>query len=147
MSTPCAFCTVAENKDREILRTDLVWAFPTNAPIVEGHVLVCPIRCVATIAELSREERDAIFTVAEHIKHALRTGMGAVGFNHAWNEHVVGGQSVPHFHLHIIPRTEKDEVRYGYEPRQFLYRPSSERPIVSQEDLLVVSRRIAQHLS
>lgn len=142
----CSFCTTPDNREREILRNDLVWAFPTRTPIVPGHTLVCPIRCIATFEELTSEERSAIFEAMTSIKNSLRKGFGAKGFNHAWNENVVGGQTVPHFHLHILPRTEQDELMYGFEPRQFLYRPTANREVPPQQELREVASLIKENL-
>jgi diadenosine tetraphosphate (Ap4A) HIT family hydrolase len=147
MEGNCSFCTTQENKDREILRNEFVWAFPTRIPIVPGHVLICPTRCVATFEELTTDERNAIFAAMTQIKDSLRKTFNAKGFNHAWNEHVVGGQSVPHFHLHILPRTEEDEVRYGFEPRQFLYRSTATRELSPQEELKEVAELIKENLT
>lgn len=80
------------------------------------------------------------------IKDSLRKGFNAQGFNHAWNENEIGGQSVPHFHLHVIPRTDKDEVRYNYEPREFLYRATANRKVAPQEELKEVAILIKQNL-
>lgn len=146
MEKKCAFCDNPENRDREILRNDLVWAFPTNIPIVPGHTLICPVRCVATFEELTQDERDAIFQAMEKIKLSLRKGFGATGFNHAWNEAKTGGQSVPHFHLHLLPRTSEDEVKYGYEPRQFLYRSVANREISPDQELIEVANDIKKNL-
>ena len=142
----CSFCTTPENKEREILRNNLVWAFPTRTPTVPGHILICPVRCVATFKELTQEERDAIFDAMTSIKESLRKGFNATGFNHAWNEHISGGQSVPHFHLHVLPRTEEDELRYGFEPRQFLYRPTANREVPPQQELKEVAELIKENL-
>lgn len=146
MEKKCAFCDNSENRNREILRNDLVWAFPTNIPIVPGHTLICPVRCVQTFEELTQEERNAIFSLMEKIKKSLRIGFGATGFNHAWNENKEGGQSVPHFHLHLLPRTSEDEVKYGYEPRQFLYRSTANRDISEDSELKEVAQQIKQNL-
>ena len=142
----CSFCTTPENREREILRNDLVWAFPTRAPIIPGHTLICPIRCVPTFEDLTQEERDAIFEAMVSIKNSLRETFSATGFNHVWNEDVTGGQSVPHFHLHILPRTKEDELRYGYEPREFLYRPAANREVSPQQELIEVAGLIKKHL-
>lgn len=142
----CAFCTTPENKEREILRNDLVWAFPSKSPIVPGHTLVCPVRCVPTFEDLTTEERSAIFDAMSSIKKSLEKGFGAKGFNHAWNENAEGGQTVSHFHLHLIPRTEEDELRYGFEPRQFLYRPTANRELSPQQELIEVAESIKQNL-
>src|SRR5437867_13377940 len=100
----CAYCELPEIKEREIARNKFAWAFPTNIPIVPGHVLICPIRCVATFEELTDEEKAAIFNLVSELKKALTKLFGAEGFHHAWNEGKIAGQSVPHFHLHLIPR-------------------------------------------
>src|SRR5665647_784519 len=104
----CVFCTNPGVKEREIIRNELAWAFPTNIPIVPGHVLICPIRCVADINDLTKEEVTAIFDLQEKLKKAFKKVFGAEGFNYAWNENEVGGQAVPHFHLHMLPRKEGD---------------------------------------
>jgi diadenosine tetraphosphate (Ap4A) HIT family hydrolase len=145
-SQPCVFCTSPENKEREIIRNELAWAFPTNIPIVPGHILICPIRCVATFDELTLEERGAIFELLAKIKQSLITTFAAEGFNYAWNENKIGGQSVPHFHLHVLPRKTGDTGIYEYEPRQFIYRSSGDRPLSPQEELVAVSTLIKNNI-
>ncbi len=136
----CTFCTIPEIRAREIVGDELVFAFPTNIPITPGHILVAPRRCVATSADLTIAEREAIWILAEKMKTALCASFGAQGFNCAWNEGKVAGQSVPHFHLHVIPRTEGDEGILRYDPREFIYRPGPR--VVSDESVLreVVTR-------
>lgn len=121
----CVYCELPEIKSREIVHNKLAWAFPTNIPIVPGHVLICPIRCVKTFEELTAEEKSAIFDLQTKLKKALAKLFDAEGFHEAWNEGRVAGQSVPHFHLHLIPRKTGDEGITEYEPRKFLYRPGS----------------------
>jgi diadenosine tetraphosphate (Ap4A) HIT family hydrolase len=121
----CPFCTNPDVKERCITQNALARAFPTNIPIVPGHVLIIPIRHVAAMGELSAEERDAIFNLMDKLKSALEKVFGAEGFNYAWNEGPAAGQAVPHFHLHVIPRKRGDEGITEYEPRKFLYRPGS----------------------
>lgn len=139
----CAYCEIPAIKEREIVRNEHAWAFPTNIPIVPGHVLVAPIRCVATLEEMTSEEVQAIFALREELKQALVTAFGATGFNYAWNEGKLAGQSVPHFHLHILPRKEGDTGITQYEPRQFLYRPG-EREASPEEELKAVARCISE---
>ncbi len=134
---PCVYCTLPEIKARLIVENDLVWAFPTNIPITEGHTLVSPKRCVKKLEDLTKEEKLAIFDVAEIIMRALRISHNAEGFNCAWNQEKLAGQSVPHFHLHIIPRKEGDSGLLGYDPRSMLYR-TGERAPTKEEDLLVI---------
>ena len=141
----CTFCESPEIKKRIIAKEDLVWAFPTNIPIVPGHTLIAPVRCVQKIRDLTREELLALFGLLEKIKSALKKSFGAEGFNHAWNEGYTGGQSVPHFHIHVLPRKPGDVGITEYEPRKFLYRPGP-RPISEEKELQEVARMIMECL-
>jgi diadenosine tetraphosphate (Ap4A) HIT family hydrolase len=138
----CPFCTKLEIRERLIVAEDkLAWAFPTNIPIVPGHTLIVPTRCVASFAEMTDEERAAIFRLMARIQAALRTTVGATGFNIAWNDGEIAGQSVPHFHLHIVPRYAGDTGITEYEPRKFLYRPGN-RAESPEEELRQMAERL-----
>ncbi len=134
----CPYCTLPEIKERKIVENELAWAFPTNIPITIGHTLVIPKRHVAKYEELTNKEREALEEIRAKIVVALKKGFDAEGFNYAWNEEKLAGQSVPHFHLHIVPRKEGDTGIYEYEPRKFLYRPG-ERGISLEEELRKVA--------
>ena len=139
--TSCIYCTLPEITARELKRNDLARAFLTNIPITPGHTLVVPMRHVQKMEELTSEERAAIFALAAEVKDALRATFAAEGFNHAWNEGPVAGQSIPHFHLHIIPRKAGDEGITEYEPRKFIYRPGS-REATPEAELQAVTKEI-----
>lgn len=138
---PCVYCTLPEIKARTIIENDLAWAFPTNIPITPWHTLIAPKRCVAKYEDLTEEEMKAIEELRVKIVMALTKLSGAEGFNFAWNQGKLAGQSVPHFHLHILQRKEGDAGILGYEPRQFLYRPGS-REDSPEEELLKVRDEI-----
>jgi len=142
----CAYCNLPEIKERAIFRGELAWVFPTNIPIVPGHVLVCPVRHVEKFEELTSEEKNAIFALAENTKIVLRELLGAEGFHHAWNEGKIAGQSVPHFHLHLVPRKEGDAGIVDYEPRKFLYRPGS-RDATPEAELKSIASEISEKLA
>jgi histidine triad (HIT) family protein len=133
----CVYCEIPEIKVREIAGDDLVWAFPTNIPITPGHTLISPRRCVATLNDLTKEERMAILDLADKIMPALKKAYGAEGFNVVWNQGKLAGQNVPHFHLHIIPRKEGDTGLLGYDPRSMLYRTGEREPTAESELLKV----------
>lgn len=145
MNKNCVFCTSPDIKAREITRNELAWAFPTNIPIVPGHILICPIRCVADFNDLTKEEVAAIFDLQKKLKKAFKELLNADGFNYAWNEGEVGGQSVPHFHLHMLPRKEGDAGIYEYDPRKFLYRTGS-RETSPDAELDAVVKEIKKYL-
>lgn len=142
----CVYCSSPEIADRTLAKNDLAFAFLTNIPITPGHTLVSPIRHVQKFEELTAEEKSAIFDLSAQIKMALVATFGAEGFNHAWNENKIAGQSIPHFHLHIVPRKEGDEGITEYEPRKFLYRPGS-REATPEAELKAVSLEIKKRLS
>jgi histidine triad (HIT) family protein len=142
----CAYCEIPEIRERAIVRNELAWAFPTNIPVVPGHVLIAPVRCVALFEDLTEDEKKAIFSLRDQLKVALTKVFQAEGFNYAWNEGKLAGQSVPHFHLHILPRKDGDAGITEYEPRKFLYRPGS-REETPESELRAVSKLIQKELS
>ncbi|MBR9702253.1 HIT family protein [Candidatus Pacearchaeota archaeon] len=141
----CAFCENKENDERVVVENKLAKAFPTTQPIVPGHILILPKRCVSKFEDLTIGERNAVFELMDKVKKALRKSFDCKGFNHAWNENLIAGQTVPHFHLHIIPRKKGDKGIYEYEPRKFIYRLGS-RENSSQEELLEIASIIKDNL-
>lgn len=141
----CVFCTRPEIQKCTICKDSLVFAFPTNIPITPGHTLIAPVRCVSSFDDLTRAEVNALLSMRECVSDALRRSFGAEGFHFAWNEGEAAGQSVPHFHLHIVPRKKGDTGITEYEPRKFLYRPGSREPSPEKE-LQTVARRIKKGL-
>lgn len=137
MNTKCVYCELPQIQERKIIGNDLAWAFPTNIPITPGHTLISPIRCVKSLGELTRDERLVILSLADDIMRSLRKSYGAEGFNCVWNQEKLAGQTVPHFHLHIIPRIEGDTGLLGYDPRSMLYRTGDREPTPKEELLLV----------
>lgn len=121
----CPFCNNPKLESRIIYKDTLVFGFPTNIPITPGHVLICPVRHVAKIDELSEQELVAITNLIIKMKNSLTKAVGAQGFNIAFNEGECAGQSISHLHVHVVPRQPGDQGVYGYEPRKFLYRSGS----------------------
>lgn len=112
-------------KERMIIRNHLAFSFLGQMPIVTGHSLICPIRVVEISDELTFDEWQAILELQHQVCNALKKTFGAEGFNFAWNMGENAGQTVPHFHLHVVPRKSGDAGILQYEPRVFLYRPGS----------------------
>lgn len=131
----CPFCVNLILNSRIIIENDLAFAFPTNTPIVPGHILICPKRHVKYYEDLTVEKMSSIECLRNKLKLALKKSLKTQGFNYAWNEEKIGGQSIEHFHLHVVPRIEGDVGVYKYEPREFLYRPHP-RTIISPDEEL-----------
>lgn len=145
MNSTCPFCDEMSLQNRLIKENELAKAFLTNIPIVPGHTLIIPKRHVMKFSELSQDESKSIFELMNDICHALRAAFDTIGFNFAWNEGKAAGQSVPHFHLHIVPRKDNDEGIYEYDPRKYLYRPGS-RAKSMEPELIEVSTLIKSNL-
>jgi histidine triad (HIT) family protein len=139
------FLTAPEITERTLYKNELVFAFLTNIPIVPGHTLIIPVRQVKTAYELTKEEFSAIIDAAKILRRALEKTFGATGFNYAWNENVIAGQSVPHFHLHMLPRKDGDSGVWQYDPRKFIYRPGS-REASPEAELKSISELIKSNL-
>jgi diadenosine tetraphosphate (Ap4A) HIT family hydrolase len=128
-----------------ISKDRLVMAFPTNIPITPGHTLICPVRHIQTINDVTAEELTAIKNLIIQLKNALKKSLGAEGFNIAWNEGAPAGQSIEHLHIHVVPRKNGDEGIYKYEPREFLYRPGS-RSKAPEKELQNIAKLIKSQL-
>ena len=130
---PNSFNEIKEIKQRIILENNYAYIFLTNIPIVSGHLLIAPKRVVKKIEELNNEELKAIIELIIEIRPILKKVFGATGFNYAWNEGSDAGQTIPHLHIHLIPRKKGDKGITKYEPRKFIYRPGSRIKIPEKE--------------
>lgn len=91
-------------------------SFLDTRPVFKGHVLIVPRRHVETLADLPPELVVPVFTAAQRHAAAMTTALGADGSFVAMNNTV--SQSVPHLHVHVVPRRRKDGLRGFFWPRQ-----------------------------
>jgi histidine triad (HIT) family protein len=116
MST-CVFCAIAAGEataDVVLDEPDFV-AFLDRRPVFKGHVLLIPRPHVVTLPDLPADLRDGFLAAAQRIATAVIDGLGAQGSFVAVNNTV--SQSVPHLHLHVVPRTKGDGLRGFFWPR------------------------------
>lgn len=113
----CIFCAIAagEAAGHRVLEDESVVAFLDARPLFPGHVLVVPRRHAETLTDLPAAEVGPFFTRVQRIAGAVERGMGATGSFVAANNRV--SQSVPHFHVHVVPRNRKDGLRGFFWPR------------------------------
>jgi histidine triad (HIT) family protein len=110
-------CRIARNELQSavVLRTDQVVAFLDHRPVFKGHVLVAPVEHVATLVELPERLLVPLMSAAQRVAGALPRALGAQGTFVAVNN--VVSQSVPHLHVHVVPRTKGDGLRGFFWPR------------------------------
>ena len=85
-------------------------------PASKGHALVLPKEHYANVFELPEDLAGKAFVVAKKVASRLSEGLGAIGFNIVQNNGEPAGQTVFHFHIHLIPRYEGDTVHVGWKP-------------------------------
>lgn len=102
----CPFCQVAAVP---VGSNALSYAIRDGNPVTPLHTLVIPRRHVESFFELRRGEQNAIFALLNEMKSDIENKDGAVvGFNIGVNDGEAAGQSVPHVHVHLIPRRRGD---------------------------------------
>jgi len=113
----CLFCSIVagETPAAIVLDTPEVVAFLDHRPLFPGHTLVVPRRHVETLRDLDDVTRDVLFAQVQRVAAAVQDAMGAQGSFVAMNN--VVSQSVPHLHVHAVPRNRKDGLRGFFWPR------------------------------
>ena len=114
---PCIFCAIlgGELPAHVVLDDDVCLAFLDKTPLFHGHVLVVPRAHVVTLPELPAETVGPFFARVQAITRAVPEALGAEGTFVALNN--VVSQSVPHLHVHVVPRTKGDGLKGFFWPR------------------------------
>ena len=113
----CLFCGIAAGDvdGHIVLSTDRMVGFLDVRPVFKGHVLLVPRLHVETLPDLPAQLRDPFLEAGQRLAMAMLSGLGAQGSFVAANNTV--SQSVPHLHLHVVPRTKGDGLRGFFWPR------------------------------
>jgi histidine triad (HIT) family protein len=117
MPATCVFCAIisGELKAVTVLETERLIGFLDHRPLFHGHTLLAPKRHVRLLSDLPADWGPEFFAAAQHLERAVEDGLGADGSMILVNN--VVSQSVPHLHLHAIPRNRKDGLRLWLGPR------------------------------
>jgi histidine triad (HIT) family protein len=113
----CVFCGIVDGRvpASVVWRDPAVVAFLDARPVFLGHVLVVPVRHVETLPELREEEVGPLFARVRRVARAVVDGLGADGSFVGVNNKI--SQSVPHLHVHVVPRRKGDGLRGFFWPR------------------------------
>ena len=106
MSKPCPFCNLAP--ERILFANDDAVAFEDAHPVSPGHALAIPRRHVGSWFDLTGEEKLAVLELLDKLHARAVENCQPAAFNIGMNDGKAAGQTVPHVHLHLIPRYEGD---------------------------------------
>jgi histidine triad (HIT) family protein len=113
----CTFCRIVAGDlpAHVVLDEPDVLAFLDVRPVFEGHTLVIPRRHHDTLLDIGPHELPGLFAAVQRVAAAVVDGLGAQG---SWvSVNNVVSQSVPHLHVHVVPRTKGDGLRGFFWPR------------------------------
>jgi histidine triad (HIT) family protein len=115
----CRFCDIVAGEEEAayvVFEDETSLAFLDHRPLFPGHCLLVPRDHHETLAELPRELLEPLFAAAQLLSRAIPDAMGKPGSFVAMNN--VVSQSVPHLHVHVVPRRPKDGLRGFFWPRR-----------------------------
>ena len=137
MSNSCAFCKIASGEipSYKVYEDEICLAFLDINPSSKGHTLVLPKEHFTSMASAPRDVLDHCFEVAQHIAQAQISQLGADGANVLTNIGSAAGQTISHFHIHVIPRYVNDGIKVGFEPKQ-----------IEDKELLLIADSIKKSL-
>ena len=118
MSDGCPFCRIAsgEGESHAVFEGEASIAFLDRRPLFPGHCLLVPKRHYETLIDLPPALVGPLFREAQLLARAVERAMGAEGTFVAVNNRV--SQSVPHLHVHVVPRRRKDGLKGFFWPRR-----------------------------
>lgn len=116
-SSRCAFCAIVRGDAaaHEVARIGGCTAFLDRRPLFHGHTLVAPDAHHETLVDLPVACLEPLFSLARAVAAVMPAALGAAGTFVAMNNIV--SQSVPHLHVHVVPRRPKDGLRGFFWPR------------------------------
>ena len=134
----CIFCRIVKGEiaAEVVAKDDRTLAFLDVSPLADGHVLVVPRAHVALLEDLAPEDVHALFAAVARLAGPAREAAAAEGSTVGINNGPATGQTVPHVHVHIVPRRSGD----GGGTVHSIFRPRPTRPI---EDVARDIRRLA----
>jgi histidine triad (HIT) family protein len=116
-SAKCVFCAIVRGAAAAavVAENERLIAFLDHKPLFRGHTLLLPKLHVRLLSDLPADRVEEFFLMAQRLERAIEDGLGADGSMVLINN--VVSQSVPHLHLHLIPRRVKDGLRLWLGPR------------------------------
>ncbi len=107
MNEPCPFCALPAG--RIVMANGLAVAIRDGFPVSPRHTLILPRRHVGSFFAVTEEERNAMLALLDATKAGLDAEFRPDGYNLGINDGPAAGQTVPHLHMHLIPRYAGDQ--------------------------------------
>lgn len=118
MKDDCIFCKIAagEIPSQTIYEDDSYRVILDLGPAAKGHALILPKEHYADIFEIPEEKAGEVFRLAKNMAVKMKAALQCDGFNIVQNNGKVAGQTVFHFHMHLIPRYTDDGQDINWKP-------------------------------
>ncbi|WP_099467354.1 HIT family protein [Konateibacter massiliensis] len=112
----CIFCKIAQGEVPSVViyEDDKFKVILDMGPAAKGHALILPKEHAKNIYELSEETTAEAFVLAKKMAEKMTKALSCDGFNIVQNNEPAAGQTVFHFHIHLIPRFEGDDAKVGW---------------------------------
>lgn len=138
-NSSCLFCKIVlgEVAARKVFEDEISIAFLDHRPVFPGHCLLIPRAHHETLTDLPGELVGPFFQNGQLLSRAVESAMEAQGTFVAMNNRV--SQSVPHLHLHIVPRRRKDGLRGFFWPRNH-YQSEEDAELVQEAIRLAIAK-------
>ena len=116
----CIFCKIAngEISSRTLYEDEKFRVILDQGPATKGHALILPKDHYVDLFELPEESAGDVMKLAKKMIIKMREKLGCEGFNLVQNNGDLAGQTVFHFHLHLIPRYSGDGQKIGWKPQE-----------------------------
>lgn len=133
MKEDCIFCKIANGQipSKTLYEDESFRVILDLGPATEGHALILPKEHAANLFELSEDLASKALVVAQKMAVRMKEALGCDGLNLVQNNGEAAGQTVSHFHIHVIPRYENDGQNINWVPGS-----------PSQEELEAVCQKI-----
>lgn len=134
MDDNCIFCKLANGvfPTNSIYEDEEFKVILDNSPATKGHALILPKSHYKNLYELPEETAGKVFVLAKKLAGSMTEKLNADGFNIVQNNNEIAGQTVFHFHMHLIPRYEGDGQDITWNPTN----PSAEELVAIKDSLL-----------
>ena len=131
--TNCIFCKIANGEipSKTLYEDDKFRVILDLGPASKGHALILPKEHYADLYELPEETAGEVMKLAKKMATQMTQRLGCEGFNLVQNNGELAGQTVFHFHMHLIPRYRDDGQKIGWKPQE-----------ATQEELVTIRAQI-----